>query len=241
MVLDNIENITDPYSYGSGFLLEHNNRLFLFTAAHLLYEMNSKDPLDENVEGLNLFIDSKILKEGKSQLIAVPPMNSITSFEQLSHGPKSLFYDRLDFIFTEIPNHDISVHYIDESNYDYEKDMVHIFSINMIEKFDTEQLYFTSGFINPVFNKDNQLERDSIILSALKVINIFKSGEVLLKCNYEGVFPDVRGISGAPIINKEGKLCGIVRNADSENKTILAIPFSNILSLMTQLAIFPTL
>ena len=221
-----------PDAFGCGFLFIHNNKSYLITTAHLITDLKDDEDSDKIINGINndlqIGIYSKIKNNGKTNIIYVHDTYSVFIFTQVDPSDDSPIFARYDLVIADLPTSDISLDYTDSQA----SSKIIKFTESEIGVFDDTQNYYIFGYINNRYNIRNELESETIFLSELKLESIIDNDKIILRSNSQDLLPTVKGISGAPVVNGNHKICGMVISANRITKHFTAIQMTRILQII---------
>jgi len=196
-----------PVAIGTAFLIIHNSRLILITLAHVadydgtLKLIKYKDLRDEN---------------GGFSYYHLGGMVFHDVYDKNEENEKYDKVDIIDFAFVEIK--DINVRKYLQNKY-----IRYILSETL--KPSTGLIYFFKGFVQYKFENDNKLLNSEVLIeeamSFLAEIDgflIFQTRKIIKDAI------DYKGCSGAPVVDKNGGLVGVVAEVVPNTKFIKVFP-----------------
>ena len=215
-----IDGIEKKVSRGSGFLLRHKNHLFFLTADHVIH-YNEYANKQEITEKRVLYVENNVQIEEK---------NVITRFSDFYHcDPREQGRD--DFAFCIIEE---SLQFPFKTEAFLREDGAVIIPADLeklvISSEETasprkEDSYSVAGctYTAQGTRRVNTLHLGMQLIGVTDAYVILKSQEGIIKEKWEG-------LSGAPVLNQDGQLVGILVSTHEVINTILLIPIEKVLA-----------
>lgn len=220
-----------PYAFGCGFFYKANKQRYFITTAHLVSAIEDSD---EEYDDLHVGLDTQILVDNKPEIIGMLEEKYLCSFNYNEDIEVAAIPNVFDVAVCKLPICDVSYEYIEKERFDKTKHGVIEFDQESIADFQVSGNYYFAAFIHNRINKRNQLESDKVFFQGLKIKNM-NSSEVCLECNHPDLIDNLKGISGAPIIDNNKKLCGMIIRANWNDKTFWAISIKRIIKRFPKL------
>lgn len=223
--------------HGSGFFFQYRERLFFVTADHVSH-------MDDFEAGIRL---------GEDDYVSVfNNKNSSTEFATMTTPIGGLFsfdeFDLLDELSIEIPDmKDISFAILpDTFQYPF---LTHELTVNGVEIIpagklkrtitsdcvtepSNDDIYLVAGCVCWNLVNGVRLDRKNAIHAKLKLRNIDKEGNYILKYPVPVVYVDWAGLSGAPVFNNDRRLIGMLTGVNDKDDTVCVMPMKRITHLM---------
>lgn len=229
--------LSNPVAFGSGFLVNYNDRLFFVTADHVLH-------LDDYKPGENkrtwtdyvISIFNNIQSPDNFLTTLVTPLGGFFYMEQLDLDKPNEIGEPVDITLCEMNPINIpqpfltdEVQFIGETiNSDQQKWKI---QMDGITKPKTNTNYLIYGKIRTKLD-GIQLKSEPTLKENLRFVEqmgdyyLFNS-EVIINDKY-----DWKGLSGSPIISEEGDCVGVLCSINEKSKSVWVMPFDKVKMLM---------
>ena len=217
-------------AFGSGFIFSYGSNSYLVTTAHLIWkgDMEDTSALEKD---LLIKIDTNISKDDKVGIIDLPLPHNFIYFTTLDENSESIIFDRYDLTISVLKK-DLPISFFSMELKDFNPSVHGIKRITekMIDNFDNHSTYSLSGTVNNRYNKKGELERDSVLITGLKLDKRLVDGTIrLYNSDFNTRGWNFKGLSGAPIFNNSGKACGMLMSVSKDTNYFTAIPIHQII------------
>ena len=223
-----------PEAYGTGFMVLYKGRTFFVTADHVAHVKDhdlKKRTGENNVVGVHTYTR----KELSAQVILLSE-----SFFAENYNIKTGKCELVDVCVTQLTPEQLYVPFftpeveIPERIIQKGEQMI-IFPDDIFAQPCKEDTYYVCGHTRPHIKNGIFIEYEKAFKSNLKFM--LRDGDHLLFNTEEVItdYEDWAGISGAPIMNQEGKCAGIVTSVNVDSKMVWGYTVETITMLMESL------
>lgn len=209
----------EPEAYGTGFMVLWKENVFFVTADHIAHVKDHDLKMrtgEDNVVGVHTYI--------RHDLTSCVILLS-NSFYAERYNVKTDEFERMDVCVTKLTREQTNIPFftpeviIPERKIQKGERMLIITEENFAEP-NVDDTYYVCGHIHPKIKNGIYIEYQKAFKGGLKFK--LQNGDNLL-FNTEDVIVDDeewRGVSGAPIINQDGKCVGIVTSVNEGSKMV---------------------